>query len=164
MYSSYKYKALLLYIDIRLAQIHDNMDEQVRIYNTRIRELLDLISAEIPDHPLISTIHRRFRVAITSDRTYIIQETGQELWSYRDVIAEERWDDLIHKNWEEEIEKKDGALMHEVNNNSLKQMVSLLREIWSRYGDEEQGYIKKSMKKLLSTYIRYLKAKAEDRE
>ena len=139
------------------------MDEQLRIYNTRIRELLDLITAEIPDHPLISTIHRRFRVAMTSDRTYIIQETGMELLSYRDVVAEERWDELISKDWEQEIEKKEGALMHEVDNNSLKQMVGLLREIWHRYGEEEQNYIKKSMKKLLSTYIKYLKAKAEDR-
>ena len=103
------------------------MDEQVKFYNTRIREILDLITAEIPEHPLIDTIHRRFRVALTMDRTYIIEETGPELWSYRDVVAEERWDELIQKNWEEEIEKKDGALMHEVSNNSLKQMVGLLR-------------------------------------
>ena len=140
------------------------MDEQVRIYNTRIREFLDLISAEIPDHPLIGTIHRRFRVALTSDRTYIITETGPELWSYRDCIAEDRWDDLIGKNWEQEIEKKDDVLMYEVDNNSLKQMVGLLREIWARYGDQERGYVKKSMKKLLSTYIRFMKAKAEGRD
>lgn len=140
------------------------MDVQVKIYNTRIRELLDLITAEIPDHPLIDTIHRRFRVALTSDRTYIIQETGPELWSYRDYIAEARWDDLINKNWESEIEKKDDVLMYEVDNNSLKQMVSLLREIWARYGDEGRDFIKKSMKKLLSTYIKYLKAKSEGLE
>ena len=139
------------------------MDEQVRIYNTRIRELLDLISAEIPDHPLISTIHRRFRVALTSDRTYIITETGPELWSYRDIIAEDRWDDLIYKNWEQEIENKDDVLMYEVDNNSLKQMIGLLREIWTRYSKEEQGYVTKSMKKLLSTYIRFVKAKSENR-
>ena len=140
------------------------MDNQVRIYNTRIREILDLITAEIPDHPLISTIHRRFRVALTADRTLLITETGPELWSYRDIIAEERWDELIYKNWEQEIEKKDDVLMYEVDNNSLKQMVGLLREIWAGYGKEEQTYIKKSMKKLLSTYVRYLKAKADDLE
>ena len=139
------------------------MDEQVKFYNTRIREILDLITAEIPEHPLIDTIHRRFRVALTMDRTYIIEETGPELWSYRDVVAEERWDELIQKNWEEEIEKKDGALMHEVSNNSLKQMVGLLREIWDNYDEKERTYIKKSMKRLLSTYIKYLKAKAGDR-
>lgn len=140
------------------------MDNQVRIYNTRIREILDLITAEIPDHPLISTIHRRFRVALTADRTLLITETGPELWSYRDIIAEGRWDELINKNWESEIEKKDDVLMYEVDNNSLKQMVGLLREIWAGYNEEEQTYIKKSMKKLLSTYVKYLKAKADDRE
>lgn len=140
------------------------MDNQVRIYNTRIREILDLITAEIPDHPLISTIHRRFRVALTADRTLLITETGPELWSYRDIIAEERWNELIDKNWEREIDNKDDVLMYEVDNNSLKQMVGLLREIWAAYGEEEQNYIKKSMKKLLSTYVKYLKAKSEDRE
>lgn len=140
------------------------MDDQVRIYNTRIREILDLITAEIPDHPLIDTIHRRFRVALTSDRTYIIQETGPELWSYRDFIAESRWDDLINKNWENEIEKKDDVLMYEVDNNSLKQMVGLLREIWAKYGENERNYITKSMKKLLSTYIKFLKAKSDGRD
>ena len=140
------------------------MDNQIKKYNTLIRELLDRITAEIPDHPLIATIHRRFRVATTTDRTYIIQETGPELWSYRDVVADERWDELIQKNWEEEIEKKDGALMYEVSNNSLKQMVGLLRDIWKHYGDEQQNYIKKSMKQLLSIYIKYLKAKAADQQ
>ena len=126
--------------------------------------MLDLITAEIPDHPIIGTIHRRFRVATTTDRTYIIQETGPELWSYRDVVAEGRWDELIKKNWEEEIEKKEGALMYEVSNNALKQMVGLLRNIWDRYSDEQRNLFKDSMKKLLSTYIKYLKAKAEDRQ
>ena len=41
------------------------MDKQIRSYNIRIREMLDLITAEIPDHPIIGTIHRRFRVATT---------------------------------------------------------------------------------------------------
>ena len=140
------------------------MDAQVRFYNTRIREILDLITAEIPDHPLIGTIHRRFRVALTTDRTLLITETGPELWSYRDIIKDERWDDLIKKNWEQEIDNKDDVLMYEVSNNSLKQMVGLLREIWFGYGAEEQKYIKKSMKKLLSTYVKYLQAKRDGLE
>ena len=137
-----------------------NMDQYIRIYNTRIREILDLITAEIPDHPLISTIHRRFRVALTADRTLLITETGPELWSYRDLVSEEKWDELVKKDWEEEIENQKDCMMYEVDNNSLKQMVGLLREIWTNYGDEERTYIKKSMKKLLSTYVKYLKAKA----
>ena len=41
------------------------MDEQVRKYNTQIRELLDVISAEFSGNPMIDTIHRRFRVALS---------------------------------------------------------------------------------------------------
>ena len=54
--------------------------------------------------------------------------------------------------------------MYEVSNNALKQMVGLLRNIWDRYSDEQRNLFKDSMKKLLSTYIKYLKAKAEDRQ
>ncbi len=136
------------------------MDVQVRKYNTLIREILDLISAELPDHPLISTIHRRFRVALSIDRTYIIEETSPEMLLYRDYIADNKYEELIYKNWEAEIDKKDDALMHEVDNNSLRDMVSLLREIWERYEEDQKEYVKKSMKKLLSYCIKYHKAKA----
>lgn len=139
------------------------MDEQVRKYNTQIRELLDLISAEIPDHPLISTIHRRFRVALSCDRTYIIEETSPEMLLYRDIIAEERWNDLIYKQWEDEIDNHKDQMMYEVDNNSLRDMVSLLREIWESYDEEQQAYVQRAMKKLLSYCVKYHKAKAEGR-
>jgi hypothetical protein len=137
------------------------MDQQVRKYNTQIRELLDLISAELTNHPLIETIHRRFRVALSVDRTYIITETSPELLSYRDIIVNDRWEDLIYKDWESEIENQGDQLMHEVNNNSLRDMVSLLREIWENYDHKQKTYIKKSMKKLLSYCIKYYNAKIE---
>jgi hypothetical protein len=136
------------------------MDVQVRKYNTLIREILDLISAELPNHPLITTIHRRFRVALSIDRTYILEETSPEMLLYRDIIAESRWDELIYKDWEEEIDQKDGALMHEVDNNSLRDMISLLREIWKNYDDDQRQFIQKSMKKLLSYCVKYHQCKA----
>lgn len=140
------------------------MDEQVRKYNTLIRELLDLISAELTNHPLIDTIHRRFRVALSIDRTYIIEETSPEMLLYRDIIAEDRWEDLIYKNWEAEIDSQGNQLMHEVNNNSLRDMISLLRQIWENYESEQKEYVKKSMKRLLSYCIKYHKAKLEGKD
>ena len=139
------------------------MDEQVRKYNTQIRELLDIISAEFPKNALIDTIHRRFRVALSIDRTYILEETSPELLLYRDIIAEGRWNDLIYKNWESQIENKKNELMYEVDNNSLRDMVGLLRQIWESYSEEQQDYVKKAMKRLLSCCVRYHKAKAEGR-
>lgn len=139
------------------------MDEQVRKYNTQIRELLDIISAEFPNNSLISTIHRRFRVALSIDRTYILEETSPELLLYRDFIAEERWNDLIYKNWEDQIDNKSTELMYEVDNNSLRDMVGLLRQIWENYDAEQQKYVQKAMKRLLSCCVRYHKAKAEGR-
>lgn len=137
------------------------MDEQVRKYNKQIRELLDIISNELTDNPLVDTIQRRFRVALSIDRTYIIEETSPEMLLYRDIIAEERWNDLIYKDWEKEIEKQGQQMMYEVDNNSLRDMVSLLRQIWESYDEEQRGYVKKSMKKLLSYCVKYHKAKLE---
>ncbi len=139
------------------------MDEQVRKYNNQIRELLDIIDAELPNNPMVETIHRRFRVALSIDRTYIIEETSPELLLYRDHIAEDRVEELIHKNWEAEIDKKEDELMYEIDNNSLRDMVGLLRQMWENYSQEQRAYVKKSMKKLLSYCIKYHKAKAEGR-
>ena len=139
------------------------MDEQVGKYNRTIREILDQISGELPDHALVSTIHRRFRVALSIDRTYIIEETAPEMLLYRDVIAEGRWDDLIYKDWESEIDNQSDAMMHEVDNNSLRDMVGLLRQLWENHNDEQRDQIKRRMKKMLSYVVKYYKAKAEGR-
>lgn len=140
-------------------ELNKELDKHVRKYNNQIRELLDMISAEFPGNPMISTIHRRFRVALSIDRTYILEETSPEMLLYRDVIAEERWDELIHKDWEAEIDNKDSELMYEVDNNSLRDMVGLLRQVWNNYEDSQKDYVTKAMKKLLSCCVRYHKTK-----
>lgn len=136
------------------------MDEQLRKYNIKIRELLDMISADLPNNPMVATIHRRFRVAVATDRTFIIEETAPELLRYREFIADNRIDELIDNNWEEQIEKEEDALMYEIDNNSLRDMVGLLRSIWTGYDDEQRAYVRKAMRTLLSCCIKYHKAKA----
>lgn len=139
------------------------MDDQVRKYNIQIRELLDIIASELPNNDLIATIHRRFRVALSVDRTYIIEETAPELLLYRDLISESRWDDLIYKNWEVVIEDQKKQMIYEVDNNSLRDMVGLLRTIWQQYNVKQKAYVHKSMKRLLSYCVKYYNAKAEGR-
>jgi hypothetical protein len=137
------------------------MDVNVRKYNNQIRELLDLIDAELPNNSMVATIHRRFRVALSIDRTYIIEETSPELLLYRDYIAEDRIEELIQKNWEAEIDKTKDELMYEIDNNSLRDMVGLLRQLWENYATDQRAYVYKSLKKLLSYCIKYHKAKAD---
>jgi len=139
------------------------MDEQVGKYNRVIREILDLISADLPNNTLVDTIHRRFRVALSIDRTYIIEETSPEMLLYRDMIAEGKWEELIYKDWESEIDNQSDAMMHEVDNNSLRDMVGLLRQIWERYDDDQRAHVERSLKKMLSYVIKYFKAKADGR-
>ncbi len=140
------------------------MDEQVRKYNTLIRELLDMISADLPGNKMVETIRRRFRVALACDRTYILEETSPEMLEYRDIIAEERWDDLIYKDWESEIDKKNDDLMYEIDNRSLRDMISLLRSLWETYDEEQKAFVKKSMKRLLSYCVKYLRFKADGKQ
>ncbi len=140
------------------------MDEQVRKYNTLIRELLDMISADLPGNKMVETIRRRFRVALACDRTYILEETSPEMLEYRDIIAEERWDDLIYKDWESEIDKKNDDLMYEIDNRSLRDMISLLRSLWETYDEEQKTFVKKSMKRLLSYCVKYLRFKADGKQ
>lgn len=139
------------------------MDEQVKKYNKLINQLLETISLEFNNNPMIDTIRRRFRVALSIDRTYIIEETSPELLEYRDIIHEGRWSDLIYKDWESQIDNKKGALMYEVDNRSLRDMIGLLRQIWERYDTEQKLYVEKSMKKLLSYCVKYHTAKREGR-
>lgn len=144
------------------------MDKFVNKYNTTIQSILQTISndltPDVVDQKLIDTINRRFRVALTCDRTYIIEETSPELLEYRDMIANENWDELIYKNWEEEIEKQQDQMMYEVDNNSLRDMVKLLRKIWEGYDVEQQQLMKKKFKKMLSYCIQYHKAKLESQQ
>lgn len=152
---------MFLYSNGLIHQINTTnfMDKQIRNFNNQIRELLDLLAAELPNNSLVADIHRKFQVALMSDRTLIITETGQELFNYRDVIVEDRWDELINKDWEQEIQNRNPDILEDINNNSLKQMIMLLRNIWSNYSDEEKDHVKKLLKKLLSTYVKYLKLK-----
>lgn len=136
------------------------MDEQIWLYNTQITKLLDLIDAELPNNAMVDTIRRRFRAVLSVDRTHVIEETSPELLEYRDMIYEGRWDDLIYKNWEAVIDRKDEALMNEIDNNSLGEMVKLLRGLWENYNDDQREYIKRALRKMLSYSIKYYKAKA----
>ncbi len=139
------------------------MDDQVRKYNNKIRELLTVLEADLPKASSMDVIQRKFRLAISIDRTCIIEETTPELLQYRDYIAEDRIDELISKDWDAEIAKK--ALPAEsLDKNSIMDMIRLLRDLWSGYDDEQKAFVRKTLKRLLNYCIKYHKAKQENKQ
>lgn len=127
------------------------MSDIFKTYNKTLKELIDIISNELPNEPLMSTVKRKYTAAITTDRTLLLTETGKELFEFRDYIAESRWDELINKDWEStSINDKD------IDQKSIQHMISLLRKIWVGYDNDEKKYVKKLIKVLLSEYSKYL--------
>lgn len=135
------------------------MDVQVKKYNSLVRELLDAIASDLQGNSVVKDIRRQFQSALVMDRTLIIEETSPEILEYRDVIAEDRWDDLLDSKWKEKLQQKGEAL--KMDNKSMSGMVTLLVDLWQGYDEEQQAYVKKSLKKLLSYCVKYHKAKLE---
>jgi len=140
------------------------MDEQVRKYNNQIRELLNLLKEELPKDGMMDTVQRKFLLAISIDRTCIIEETTPELMQYRDFIADNRIDELINMDWNNELNKRHMDEDDTINKNSIRDMINLIRRIWNQYDDEQKLYIKKIIKRLLNYCIKYHRAKLENRQ
>jgi hypothetical protein len=127
------------------------MGDCYKTYNKTLKELIDIVSNELPRDSLMEDIKRKYTAAVTSDRTLLLTESGKELFAYRDYIAEGRWDELINKEWTEaELNPVDG-----VDIKAIQQMIIVLRGIWAKYDADEKKYIQKLIKTLLSEYVKY---------
>jgi hypothetical protein len=130
------------------------MSDYFKTYNKTLKELIDLISNELPRDTLMETIKRKYTAAITSDRTLLLTETGKEVFTYRDYIAQNRWDELINKDWESDT----NADIVDVDQKSIQKLIIVLRQIWAKYDSDEKKYIKKLIKILLTEYTKFLMA------
>jgi hypothetical protein len=136
------------------------MNDQVHKYNTLIQQLLDQLGSDLPANTDVDTIKRRFRVAISIDRTFIIEETSSELLKYREYIHNGNIDTLISKKWEDRL-RDDKELISNIDNNSLRDMISMLRSVWSQYSEDDRAHICKMLKRLLNHCIKYYQAKKD---
>ena len=127
------------------------MADFFKTYNKALKELIDVISNELPKDTLMDTIKRKYTAAITTDKSLLLTETGKELFIYREYIANSQWDELINKDWENDAED-----IGDVDQQSIQQMIKVLRKIWSGYDNDEKKYVKKLIKILLTEYTKYL--------
>lgn len=128
------------------------MGDYFKTYNKTLKELIDLISNELPKSSLIDTIKRKYTAAVVADRTLLLTETGKEIFVYRDLIAENRWEELINKSWEDDDISGD----EDIDRKAIQQLIVMLKQIWVNYDSDEKKYIKKLIKVLLTEYTKYL--------
>lgn len=128
------------------------MGDYFKTYNKTLKELIDLISNELPKSSLIDTIKRKYTAAVVADRTLLLTETGKEIFVYRDLIAENRWEELINKSWEDDDISGDD----DIDQKAIQQLIVMLKQIWVNYDSDEKKYIKKLIKVLLTEYTKYL--------
>ena len=133
---------------------YDNMSDHYKTFNKALKELIDTISNELPNDPLMSSVSRKYVAAVATDRTILLTELGKELFVFRDYIAESRWDDLINRDWEAEAAVK----AEEVGTtpSAIGSVIGTLRSVWTRYDDSERKHIKSLIKKLLKSYTLHL--------
>lgn len=136
------------------------MDDYVRKFNNKIRELLTVLESDLPKDADMETIQRKFRLAISIDRTCIIEESTHELLEYRDYIVNDRLDELVNMDWTKKINDRVSIEKTIVDKHSIMEMVALLRNLWTTYDDEQKTFIRKSLKHLLNYCIKYHKVKS----
>jgi hypothetical protein len=124
------------------------MTDIFKSYNKTLKELIDIISNELPHEPTIHEVKRKYTAAVTTDRTLLLTETGKELFIFREFIAENRWDELINMDLSERV-------VVDIDKKTIEHMIGLLRKIWDNYDSDEKKYVKKLIKRLLSDYTKY---------
>jgi hypothetical protein len=136
------------------------MDEQVGKFNKQVRELLTMLKEELPKDAMIDTIQRKFTLAISLDRKLVLEEMTPELMQYKDFIADNRIDDLINMDWENEL-KEHRLVQQEEDKTSIREMTSLIKQLWDAYDAEQKTRTRKIIKRLLNHCIKYHKAKKD---
>ncbi len=126
------------------------MSDLYKTYNKTLKELIDIVSNDLPEDTIAGSLKRKYTAIVTTDRTILLTESGKELFEYRDYIAGDKWDELINKEWNESItDSKD------FDKKSIQNLIGLLKQIWNNYDEDEKNHIKKLVKILLTTYVKY---------
>lgn len=123
-----------------------DIEDIAKKYNKNIMKLIDIIEMNIKD-PLVDLVKREVRLGITTDRTFMLSESGHYIYKYRYLIFNDQWDELI-----QEVKKMDDLN----NNNEFKKIFNLLFGLWSKFNNNEKNVVTKLIKLLLSDYSKYL--------
>ena len=118
-------------------------------FNHHIFELTNILADVLPNDPIVSTIQRGITISVMEDKSILLQNIGEELYKFGDEIADNQFDTLINRNWDEYINQSDSI-------EDAHRIFQTLKPIWSSYDQEEKNIIAMHIKHLLSEYSKYL--------
>lgn len=128
-------------------------------FNKNIKKLINIMNSSISNNILFDTIKRRTKLVIDNNPLYLLEEGGVHIFKYREYIKNENIEELL-LNFDQVI-KSDNDANQYLNNNQdesqdIKQLLSMLKDIWVKYSTEEKKIINKIFKVLLSEYCKFL--------
>lgn len=127
------------------------MDEVIKKYNLSLKKLIEILETELPSNPLIETAKRKYLISITNDKSLLITETGPSIYMYREPISEDKWEELIFKDWSTDIQSAEAEQLDQI-----QCIIPTLQKLWVHYDDYEKKKIKKIFRSLISEYAKFL--------
>jgi hypothetical protein len=131
-------------------------------FNKVIKQLLLIMESSVSNNIIFNTIKRKIKISIDANPLLLLQEGGVYIFKYRDLIKDDKFDELF-LNTEELIKEDDmGSIkefsdsMSKESNDGIGSLIKILRELWTLYAKDEKKIIKKNIKTLLSEYCKYL--------
>lgn len=119
------------------------IEDIAKKYNKNIMKLIEICEASLND-PLVDVVKREVRLGISTDRTFMLSESGHYIYQYRHQIFNDQWDELI-----DQVKKMDEG-------GEFKRVFNLLFGLWSKFDNNEKNVVTKLIKLLLSDYSKYL--------
>jgi hypothetical protein len=131
-------------------------------FNKTIKQLLLIMEGSISNNIIFDTVKRKIKITIDTNPLYLLQDGGVYIFKYRDLIKDEKFDDLFLKTGEL-IKDDDKESIDELSKGFSKEstegidaLIGILRDLWKSYGNQEKKIVKKNIKILLSEYCKYL--------
>lgn len=131
-------------------------------FNRSVKQLLLIMNESIDRNIYFDSVKRKINLVIDTDPLFLLEEGGRHLFKYRDHIKNNNFDELI-LNTDNIINENDREyLIQEARNNitsdtaNLETIISILRNKWVSYSEQEKKIVKNIIRRLLSEYCKYL--------
>lgn len=130
------------------------MDELYFSFNRKLRELLEIIKSQTNDEVIIG-IDRKLKLAIMTDRSLPLTEGGPDLYVFRKQFMEDKWDEIINKDWETAVDETNYTI-DDMDTNTMKYTIRIIKKVWDKLDTSDQNKVKSILKRLISNYAKWL--------
>jgi len=143
-------------------------DEFNACVNKLVKISGDLIKqgGDVKSVALFDTSKKKINMIINTDPVFLLDSAGSYLYKYREYLSsmeEKVWDDLIlntdkyiKEDDKTELDSTKKSLENEGSVNCAESIIEHLRSHWSNFQSVEKKIVMKNLKKMLSTYCKFL--------